>query len=99
YVLVIWVLVKLRPELAPASDRASWGDRWRSIGRIWDMLLLIMAVIGGIAIGWVSPSEAAAIGAAGALGIAALRRRLNLAMLKEAFARTLETSGLILLII
>jgi C4-dicarboxylate transporter, DctM subunit len=61
--------------------------------------LLIVVVIGGIALGWMSPPEAAAIGAAGALVVAAIRRRLSRTMLKEAFERTLETSGLILLVI
>ncbi len=99
YILVIWLLVRWRPDLGPTSERASWAERWRSLARIWDMLLLILVVIGGIAFGWISPSEAAAVGAAGALVIAAIRRRLGLAMLKEAFARTLETSGLIFLVI
>lgn len=99
YMGVIWIVVRIRPELGPTSPRASWGERWRALARIWDMLLMILLVIGGIAIGWVSPSEAAAVGAAGALAIAALRRRLGLAMLKDAFQSTLETSGLILLVI
>jgi tripartite ATP-independent transporter DctM subunit len=99
YIVVIWLLVRWRPELGPTSERASWAQRARSLGRIWDMLLLIVVVIGGIASGWISPSEAAAVGAAGALAIAAIRRRLGVAMLKEAFARTLETSGLILMVI
>lgn len=99
YILVIWLLVRWRPDLGPTSERASWAERWRSLARIWDMLLLIVLVIGGIAFGWISPSEAAAVGAAGALVIAAIRRRLGVAMLKEAFARTLETSGLIFLVI
>ena len=99
YILVIWLLVRWRPSLGPTSERASWAERGRSLARIWDMILLITVVIGGIAFGWISPSEAAAVGAAGALAIAAIRRRLNLAMLKEAFGRTLETSGLIFLVI
>jgi tripartite ATP-independent transporter DctM subunit len=99
YIVVIWLLVKWRPELGPTSERSSWAERARSLARIWDMLLLIVVVIGGIASGWISPSEAAAVGAAGALAIAAIRRRLGVEMLKDAFARTLETSGLILMVI
>lgn len=99
YMAVVWIVVRLRPELGPTSERASWSERARALARIWDMLLMIALVIGGIAVGWVSPSEAAAIGATGAFVIAAIRRRLGLAMLKDAFASTLETSGLILLVI
>jgi C4-dicarboxylate transporter, DctM subunit len=99
YMVVIWLVIRLRPDLGPRSERASWPERWRALAGIWDMILLILLVIGGIAVGWVSPSESAAIGAVGAFAIAALRRRLGLDMLKQAFERTLETSGLILLVI
>ncbi|MDT8759196.1 TRAP transporter large permease [Sphingomonas psychrotolerans] len=99
YMAVIWIVVRLHPELGPTSERASWAERFRALARIWDMMLMIALVIGGIAVGWVSPSEAAAIGATGAFAVAAIRRRLSLAMLKNAFASTLETSGLILLVI
>ncbi|MFV0643939.1 MAG: TRAP transporter large permease [Sphingomonadaceae bacterium] len=99
YAAVIAILVRIRPNIAPASEKASWAERWMALRRIWDMLLLITAVIGGIAIGWISPPEAAAIGVAGALLIALLRGRLNRVMLEKAFAETLRTSGLILLIV
>ena len=99
YMLVIWLLVRWRPDLGPTSDKATWRERAIALARIWDMIALIVIVIGGIALGWMSPPEAAAIGATGALAIAAIRRRLSLAMLNEAFEKTLETSGLILLVI
>jgi len=99
YCLVIWLLVRWQPALAPAIERSSWGDRWRSLGRIWDMFVLIALIIGGIAFGWISPPEAAAIGAAGSLLIAALRKGLSRPMLFSAFEATLKTSGMIFLII
>lgn len=99
YCVVIWLLVRWQPALAPAIERSGWGDRWRSLRRIWDMFVLIALIIGGIAFGWISPSEAAAIGAAGSLLIAALRKGLSRAMLFSAFEATLKTSGMIFLII
>jgi len=99
YCVVIWLVVRLRPQLAPASERSGWSERWAAVRRIWDMILLITLVIGGIAFGWISPSEAAAIGAAGSLLIAALRKGLTRAMLFSAFEATLKTSGMIFLII
>jgi len=99
YFVVIWLVVRWRPGLAPASERSGWSERWAAVRRIWDMILLIALVIGGIAFGWISPSEAAAIGAAGSLLIAALRKGLTRAMLFSAFDATLRTSGMIFLII
>jgi len=99
YLVVVWLVVRWRPDLAPASARAPWSERWVALRRIWDMLALILLVIGGIMLGWISPSEAAAIGAAGSLLIAALRKGLTRAMLFSAFEATLKTSGMIFLII
>ncbi len=99
YALVVFVLVRWKPELAPAGERAPWSERWQSLARIWEIVLLIGIVIGGISLGWISPAEAAAIGAAGALLIATLRRKLTRAALFTAFHETLRTSGLIYLII
>jgi tripartite ATP-independent transporter DctM subunit len=99
YALVIWILVRIKPSIAPQSERASWSERFKALGRIADMILMIVIVIAGIALGWFSPSEAAAIGAAGAFLIAAWRRRLSLAMLYTAFEETLRTSGMILLVV
>ncbi|MEO8308916.1 MAG: TRAP transporter large permease [Pseudomonadota bacterium] len=99
YALVVFILVRIRPELAPAGLRAPWAQRWKALGRIWEILLLVILVIGGIALGWISPSEAAAIGASGALLIAAIRRKLTLQTLYNAFHETLQTSGMIFLII
>ncbi|WP_241657378.1 TRAP transporter large permease [Aurantiacibacter suaedae] len=99
YAAVIFLLVRWKPGIAPATERTPWPERLRSLSRIWEIVLLIAFVIGGIAAGIISPPEAAAIGSAGALLIAALRRRLTRATLFEAFHETLRTSGLIYLII
>lgn len=99
YAAVVWIVVRLRPGAAPASERAEWKDRWAALARIADMIVVVGLVIAGISVGWISPSEAAAIGAAGALAIAAWRRRLNREMLFTAFSETLRTSGLILMVI
>jgi tripartite ATP-independent transporter DctM subunit len=50
-------------------------------------------------LGWVTPSEAAAVGAAGALLVCLLRGRLTVAALRDALEDTLRTSGMIYLVI
>lgn len=99
YALVVFILVRLRPEIAPAGERAPWRERWQALGKVWEIGLLVALIIGGISTGAISPPEAAAVGAAGALLIAALRKGLNKATLFRAFEETLRTSGLIYLIL
>jgi tripartite ATP-independent transporter DctM subunit len=95
YFLVIAVIVRLRPESAPSMPRASWTERIAALKRVGDLALLVLVVIGGIAMGWVTPPEAASVGAVGALLICARRRRFTLKVLAKAMEETLKTSGLI----
>jgi len=99
YFLVIALLVRWRPAIAPETVRASWAERRAALGRVVDIGILVAGVTGGIVIGWVTPSEAAAVGAAGALLICLLRGRLSLSSLRDALADTLKTSGLIYLVL
>jgi tripartite ATP-independent transporter DctM subunit len=99
YFAVIWLLVRWKPHIAPPTERAAWPDRWRALAKIWDIIALVLLVIGGIALGWISPPEAAALGAAGSLAIAALRRGLTRQTLFDAFEGALRTSGMIFLIL
>lgn len=99
YFLVIAIVVRIWPGLAPRLPRVGWAERLAGLRRIVDIALLVVLVTGGIALGWVTPSEAAAVGAAGALLICWLRGRLSLGALRHALAETLKTSGLIYLVI
>jgi tripartite ATP-independent transporter DctM subunit len=99
YLLVIVLLVGWRPGVAPPTQEASWAERRAALERVVDVGLLVLVVIGGIVMGWITPTEAAAIGAAGALLICVKRGKLNRASLRRALEDTLRTSGLIYLVL
>jgi C4-dicarboxylate transporter, DctM subunit len=95
YFVVIALVVRWRPELAPRTERASWAERRSAVLKVADLLLLMLVVVGGIVVGWFTPSESASMGVAGALAICLWRRRLGRQMLYRALEETLKTSGLI----
>lgn len=99
YMAAIAILVRLKPEIAPPTPCASWQERFEGLARVIDLLLLILVMISGIALGWFTPSEAASIGCVGALLIAWRRGRLNRHTLFKALDETLRTSGMITLIV
>jgi tripartite ATP-independent transporter DctM subunit len=99
YFLVIVLLVGMRPGIAPRLPRADWSVRLSALRRVVDIGVLVVIVTGGIAMGWVTPSEAAAVGATGAFLVCLLRRRLNRTTVYRALEDTLKTSGLIYLVI
>ena len=99
YCMAVLILCHFKPELAPATARASWSERRASLLRIIDISFLVLLVIGGIAFGWFSPPEAASVGSVGALLLCAWRKRLNWSSLSKALKETLRTSGMIYIVV
>ncbi|MCP5143634.1 MAG: TRAP transporter large permease subunit [Gammaproteobacteria bacterium] len=95
YFLVISLVVRFKPDLAPQTERASWAERRAALRKVADILALMLIVIGGIVFGWFTPSEASSVGATGALLICLWRRRLSWAVLYKSLEETLKTTGLI----
>ena len=62
-------------------------------------LVLIFAVLGTIMLGWATPTEAAAMGAAGTVIMTLIYRTFTFAILQEAFLKTLQVTAMILTIL
>jgi tripartite ATP-independent transporter DctM subunit len=99
YMAAILMRVAINPELGPAGPRLSLREKVQALGRIWDAALLIIVVIGGIYADIFSPTEAAAIGAGGALLITAARGKLSGRVLVDGIAETAGMTGMIFLIL
>ena len=65
--LTIAVITRIDPRLGPPALRASARDRLRALRNVWGPAVLFLLVIGGLYFGVFSPTEAASIGAVGAL--------------------------------
>jgi tripartite ATP-independent transporter DctM subunit len=99
YMGAVLVQTRLKPELAPATARPAAGHRLAALKRVWAVALLFVVVIGGIYWGWFSPTEAAAIGAFGALVLTAVTGQLTWRVLIEVAEETARTTGMIFLIL
>jgi C4-dicarboxylate transporter DctM subunit len=99
YVIAIYVLCLRNPDLGPAGFRTSLKSKLISLKGVWSMLSLFMLVIGGIYMGFFTPSEAAAIGAFGALMISLVTRRFNRASFIDSLAETGRSTAMIFLLI
>ncbi|MFY0681524.1 MAG: TRAP transporter large permease [Thalassovita sp.] len=99
YMGAIRLVVLRNPEIAPPTPYVPWAGRFAALAGMWDALLLIVTVIGGIYAGLFSPTEAAAVGAAGALLVAAFRGRLNLTSLRRGMLETAAMTGMIFMIL
>jgi C4-dicarboxylate transporter DctM subunit len=99
YMAAIILLCRIRPSIAPPSQRIPWSERGKAILRVLDLAALVAIVLIGIAIGWFTPTEAASIGAALALVLCGLRKRLSWNTFCDALERTLRTSGMLYVVI
>jgi tripartite ATP-independent transporter DctM subunit len=99
YIIAIRIYVWFKPEAGPAGPRASVREIARAFADTWPILLIFLLVIGGIYIGWFTPTEAAAIGAFGT-GIAAFwLGGMRWQGLIEALLRTASATAMIFLIV
>ena len=95
YMITIGIQCRLNPAAGPAGDRYTWPERFEGLKRTVDVIGLFLFIMGGIIFGFFTPTEAGAMGAFGAIVIAGLRGRLQLAALKTAVYETLKTTGMI----
>lgn len=56
------LICTLRPELAPPARRASWGERFSSLKKVWPVVVVMVFVLGSIYMGVATPTEAAGVG-------------------------------------
>ena len=92
FVIVVALVCWRDPSLAPTGAATNWKEKIAGLTGISEMLVLFGLVIGGLFLGWFSPTQAGGAGAAGALLIGLVRRQLNwqgfLAAVKDALRIT-----------
>jgi len=99
YILVAMTVARLRPQSAPASEKVSARERWAALRQPWQFLLLFVGTIGGIYAGVFSPTEAAAVGAFGAIVLGIIGRRVDLATIGRAIENSVVVSCVLFAII
>jgi len=97
--LAIVIVVRLNPEAGPAGDIMPWAERWQVVKDSWGVLLLLVAVIGGIYGGVFTVNEAAALGAVIAFLFTVLRGKFNLSVLQEVVRDAALNTAMIYIII
>jgi len=103
YILYLLAVAWLRPQRVPAIPAE---ERDEDLHRLWGRvlkvlvppLLLIVAVLGSILGGLATPTEAASVGAVGAILLAVVQRQFNLETLREVMRATTRVTSMVFLI-
>ena len=105
YVVYIVVIGLIRPDMVPSvpkEERAAISSlqlAGKMIKVVAPPIGLVGAVLGSIVAGIAAPSEAAAMGALGAILVAALGRRLTIQVMRETVQSTTRITAMVLFIL
>lgn len=94
YILVIVIRVKLNPALAPRStETIPMDEKLRALKPVWPILVVMIGIFAGLFSGLFTPTEAGAVGAFLACGVALLNGSLTWARFRNAILETLLTTA------
>jgi C4-dicarboxylate transporter DctM subunit len=95
FMAMIYIRVRINPNLGPTGPGTSFREKLVATAECVDAIALIGLVLGGLVIGWFTPTEAAGIGAFGAIVASLIRRRLSWQGFKDALWETVQNTGMI----
>jgi C4-dicarboxylate transporter, DctM subunit len=100
FMVYIAIRVAVKPSLAPKKEPFSLKSAARSLlSDFWPLYILLVVVLGGIFGGFMTPTEAAAVGAIVSIVLAVIMRRFNWRTLTESLGSAVTTSCMVLFII
>lgn len=99
YMIAISIYVRIYPNSAGTRSRAPYSERFRALIDVWPVLAIFLVVVGGIYLGLFTPTEGAAVGAAGTGILAFLNGGLTRETMTESILATASASAMIFFIV
>ncbi|HEX9329537.1 MAG TPA: TRAP transporter large permease subunit, partial [Reyranella sp.] len=95
FMATISIMTRIDPKLGPPAARTAMPDRFKALGSVWGTALLFLVVIGGLYVGWFSPTEAASVGTCGAFVLGLINRKTPRQLLGTSLIDTVKTTAMI----
>ena len=99
YMMAVAYVVRRNPNAGPRGAKTDFKERLLALNKVWGALFLFVLVIGGIYAGYFTPTEAAGIGAAGALLLALRRRGMNVRLFAHVLFDSARTTAMLFAIV
>lgn len=99
FILTIYIWTRLKPNLYEKAPKASWEERIRSLSGVIETFILFILVMGGLFVGFFTPTEAAAVGALGTIAIAVIGGNLSMGAFVKSLEETTRISCMIMVIV
>ena len=99
FMLIAAIICLIQPDLGGERRSFPFAEMVRALLHLLPIVLLFTIIIGSIYKGWATPTEAAAVGVAGALAIAALFGGVSPAMISGSLLGTIKITAMIMLVV
>ena len=102
YGLYVFLVAMVKPELAPGAETGGAEESHlltALLKGLFPPVILMVSVLGSILMGIATPTEAASVGALGAMALAASRHMLNLSVVHEVAIETTRITSMVYLIL
>ncbi|MFC2017593.1 TRAP transporter large permease [Chloroflexota bacterium] len=99
HMAIIYVVCTINPSKGPKGPKTGLREKLVSLRFVWPVLVLFTLVMGGLFIGFFTPTEGGAVGAFGALAIMLGMRRLSWQVLKDSLTESVRVTAMILFIV
>ncbi len=99
YIITISIYVRVYPKAAGTREPIPYPERFRALVNVWPVLLVFGLVVGGIYLGWFTPTEGAAVGAAGTGAIALISGSLTWKVFIDSIIQTALSTAMIFFIV
>jgi tripartite ATP-independent transporter DctM subunit len=99
FMITVSIVTRINPALGPPAERSGMQVRLGALRDTWGTAALFLLVIGGLYFGIFSPTEAASIGAVGALLLGVLNGKFSGGLLAHSLMETVKTTAMIFTIL
>ncbi|HPC74140.1 MAG TPA: TRAP transporter large permease [Syntrophales bacterium] len=99
FCVTIWIWTYLKPDLGPRGPKTTLREKFLALIGVVETLIIFFAVIGGMFVGFFTPTEAAAVGAFATLVLALAGRNLSWQGFVQSLMETTRISCMILVIV
>jgi tripartite ATP-independent transporter DctM subunit len=99
FVFVIIGWCKINPSLGPKTERSTWKERIASLPPVIWAAVIFLVVMGGLMVGFFTPTEAGSIGTAAVFLLSMVKRDITMTAFVKAVAESLRTACMVIMLI
>lgn len=96
-IILIWA--RINPEIGPAAEKSPWKERMTSLPSVMWPLVIFVISIGGMMMGFFTPTEAGSVGTFCVIILCFIKRDLNYRLFRQSVQEALRTACMVLILV